>query len=240
MSRKFLGNSYDKSLKTSYKILDPIKRIRSSSAYGHDIWNAYEFTYLDKKNLPVLKVLEITIPADSKFIVESKSLKIYLNSFYDKKFVKNSDVLNHIKKDLNKLTKSITKVRFLNKFLNTPVSIDLNSSNLLITPKNKIICFTGFRSICPVTSQPDFANIYIKSSESIEIKWITEYLKSYKEKGDFHEQCVESIYQDIASRYNPKKIEVCGRFMRRGGIDINPIRSSTKISTFKNFRFFNQ
>ena len=193
MSRKFLGNSYDKNLKTSYKILDPIKRIRSSSAYGHDIWNAYEFTYLDKKNLPVLKVLEITIPADSKFIVESKSLKIYLNS-----------------------------------------------SNLLITPKNKIICFTGFRSICPVTSQPDFANIYIKSSEPIETKWITEYLKSYKEKGDFHEQCVENIYQDIVSRYNPKKIEVCGRFMRRGGIDINPIRSSTKISTFKNFRFFNQ
>ena len=117
MSRKYLGNSYDKNLNTSYKILDPIKRIRSSSAYGHDIWNAYEFTHLDKKNLPVLKVLEITIPADSKFIVESKSLKIYLNSFYDKKFVNNSDVLNHIKNDLNKLTKSITKVRFLNKFL---------------------------------------------------------------------------------------------------------------------------
>ena len=80
MSRKFLGNSYDKNLNTSYKILDPIKRARSSSAYGHDIWNAYEFTYLDKKNLPVLKVLEITIPADSKFIVESKSLKIYLKT----------------------------------------------------------------------------------------------------------------------------------------------------------------
>ena len=141
---------------------------------------------------------------------------------------------------MDKLTKSLTKVRFLNKFIDTPVSIDLNSSNLLKTPKNEIICFTGFRSICPVTSQPDFANIYIKSSEPIETKWITEYLKSYKEKGDFHEQCVESIYQDIALRYNPKKIEVCGRFMRRGGIDINPIRSSTKLSTFKNFRFFNQ
>ena len=240
MSRKFLGNSYDKNLKTSYKILDPIKRVRSSSAYGHDFWNAYEFTYLDIKNLPVLKVLEITVPADSNFIVESKSLKIYLNSFYDKKFARKSDVLNHIKKDLDRLTKSSTKVRFLNKFLDTPVSIDLNSSNLIKTPKNKIICFTGFRSICPVTSQPDFANIYIKSSEPIETKWITEYLKSYKEKGYFHEQCVESIYQAILLRYNPKKIEVCGRFMRRGGIDINPIRSSTKLSTFKNFRFFNQ
>ena len=136
MSRKFLGNSYDKNLKTSYKILDPIKRVRSSSAYGHDFWNAYEFTYLDKKNLPVLKVLEITIPADSRFIVESKSLKIYLNSFYDKTFNKNSDVLNHIKKDLDKLTKSLTKARFLKKFLDTPASIDLNSSNLLNTPKN--------------------------------------------------------------------------------------------------------
>ena len=61
MSRKFLGNSYDKNLKTSYKILDPIKRVRSSSAYGHDFWNAYEFTYLDKKNLPVpiLKIIFI-------------------------------------------------------------------------------------------------------------------------------------------------------------------------------------
>ena len=240
MSRKFLGNSYDKNLNTSYKILDPIKRVRSSSAYGHDIWNAYEFTYLDKKNLPVLKVLEITIPADSKFIVESKSLKIYLNSFYDKKFVKNSDVLNHIKKDLNKLTKSITKVRFLNKFLNTPVSIDLNSSNLLLTPKNKIICFTGFRSICPVTSQPDFANVYIYSDKQISIKWVREYLMSYQDQGDFHEQCIEAIFNDVNDQYNCEHLEVCGRFQRRGGIDINPIRGNKKNILFKNFREFNQ
>ena len=70
MKTKHLGRN-DFKRQTGYKILDPIKRLRSSSAYGHDFWNAYEFTYLDKKNLPVLKVLEITIPADSKFIVES-------------------------------------------------------------------------------------------------------------------------------------------------------------------------
>lgn len=240
MSRKYLGSSYEKNLKTSYKILDPIQRNKSKIPHGHDFWNAYEFTYLDKNHLPVLKVLELTIPASSKNIVESKSLKIYLNSFYNKKFNKSSEVLDIIKIDLDKLTKSNIKIKFVKNFLNEPDALEINTSKLLITPKNKIIYFSGFRSICPVTSQPDFANIYIKSNAEIEITWLNDYLRSYKEKGDFHEQCIEGIFEEIKKRYQPSKLEVCGRFMRRGGIDINPVRSLNKRFTFKNFRFFNQ
>ena len=91
-----------------------------------------------------------------------------------------------------------------------------------------------------MTSQPDFANIYINSELPIDIKWLRSYLVSYRDKGDFHEQCIENIYKDIVNKYKVARLEVCGRFLRRGGIDINPIRSSHKKLFFCNFREFNQ
>ena len=92
MKTKHLGKIITKT-PVGYKILDPIIRDRLSESHGIDIWNAYEFSYLDANKLPVLKVLEITIPSCSKYIVESKSLKLYLNSFYKKKFIYEKDVL---------------------------------------------------------------------------------------------------------------------------------------------------
>ena len=97
-----------------------------------------------------------------------------------------------------------------------------------------------FTSICPVTSQPDFANVYIYSDKQISIKWVREYLMSYQDQGDFHEQCIEAIFNDVNDEYNCEHLEVCGRFQRRGGIDINPIRGNKKNILFKNFREFNQ
>lgn len=83
MKTKHLGKNNNKPL-SGYKILDPILRNINGLSYGHDIWNAYEFSYLDSSKQPTLKVLEIKIPASSEYIVESKSLKLYLNSFYKK------------------------------------------------------------------------------------------------------------------------------------------------------------
>jgi 7-cyano-7-deazaguanine reductase len=167
-------------------------------------------------------------------------LKIYLNSFYNKKFNKDSEALVKIKKDLSRLCKSDVKAKFISKFNNAPESILINTLKATNTKPNKVYCFAGFRSICPVTSQPDFANIYFIANNALNISWLTKYFKSYRERGDFHEHCVESMFQDIKKEFGCTSLEVSGRFMRRGGIDINPTRSSSKKLLFKNFRFFNQ
>ena len=145
-----------------------------------------------------------------------------------------------ITKDLSKLTKSEVKAKFIKNFSNEPKSLNLNKTALKYTKPNLPICFSGFRSICPVTSQPDFANIYICTDQKIEVTWLRAYLISFKEKGEFHEQCIEDMLHALIDKYPNSGFEVCGRFMRRGGIDINPIRSNKKTLTFKNFRVFNQ
>ena len=239
MTTKFLGKTVGKT-PTGFKALDPIARGEAAHAYGVDYWNAYEFNYLDDKKIPVLKVLQILIPSSSTYTVESKSLNLYLNAFYKKSYLSDVDVLSKISKDLSKLTKSLIEAKFLKKFSSEPEALDLNATKRIYTKPLQIIKFTGFRSICPVTSQPDFANIYIRSDLPINTKWLQGYLVSYRDKGDFHEQCIENIYKDIASKYKITSLEVCGRFLRRGGIDINPIRSSHKKFFFSNFREFNQ
>ena len=242
MNTKFLGNN--KNLKYppgSFKILDPIKRTTCShEVYDLDYWNAYEFSFLDINKHPTLNVVEIIIPASSIYMVESKSLKLYLNSFYKKKFLNDKEVVNKIIKDLSKLTQSNVKVKFINNFYDEPTSLNLNKTPLKFTKPNMTICFSGFRSICPVTSQPDFANIYIHTNAKLDVHWLKTYLTSFKEKGEFHEQCTQNMFITLTNKYPEFNFEVCGRFMRRGGIDINPIRSNQKKLLFKNFRVFNQ
>ena len=96
MNPKFLGKKTNDYSKGSLKSLDPIQRKISYSKYGIDFWNAYEFNYLDKNNIPILRLLEIRIPSNSKITIESKSLKIYLNSFYNKTFHKEAEILKTV------------------------------------------------------------------------------------------------------------------------------------------------
>ena len=240
MKTKVLGKKSKKLNFSGKDLLDSIPRNRKKIEHGIDIWNVYDFMFKDKKEVPHLKVLEIIIPSNSKFIVESKSMKLYLNSFYDTAFTNQSEILKKIKRDLKSLIKDDVKLRFIDKFSVEPKNINLNQSNCETIQRRKIIKFNGFRSICPVTSQPDFANIYIYSSDSLSRDWLLSYLKSFKDHGDFHEQCIESVFNTILRNFNPKHLEVAGRFQRRGGIDINPVRGTHKKFLFKNFREFNQ
>ena len=240
MKTKILGKKSKKLNFSGKDLLDSIPRNRKKIEHGIDIWNVYDFMFKDKKEVPHLKVLEIIIPGNSKFIVESKSMKLYLNSFYDTAFNNQSEIIKKIKRDLKSLIKDDVKLRFLDKFSVEPKNINLNRSNCETIQRKKIIKFNGFRSICPVTSQPDFANIYIYSSDSLSRDWLLSYLTSFKDHGDFHEQCIESVFNTILKNFNPKHLEVAGRFQRRGGIDINPVRGTHKKFLFKNFREFNQ
>ena len=239
MRTSVLGKT-NKIIKKGKSLLDPIKRHRDSIKYGIDIWNVYDFMYLDKNKIPQLKVLEIQISYKSNLIIESKSMKLYLNEFYKKSFMNNHELLKKIKKDLESVIKSPIKTRLINNFHNEPIYKSLNQVKQKITTPNTIYKFNGFRSICPVTSQPDFANIYIYSDKPIEVSWLNKYLISFKEHGGFHEKCIDEIYIKLEKKFSPNHLEVCGRFQRRGGIDINPVRGNKKIKLFKNFREFNQ
>jgi len=238
---KHLGNNSSSThiFKHNFKYLEQIPRsIGSEDVFGCDYWNAYEFSFLINKKQQ-LKILEIIIPFSSKYTVESKSLKLYLNNFYNIDKSEGS-IIDIIKNDLSKLTQSDVNVSFIQKFPKPPKSTSLNSYKNKFLKPNSLYLYEGFRSICPVTSQPDWANIYIKSNKKIENIWIYKLLYSYRNKGDFHEDCITGIYNKIKNKYKPNELVIYGRFLRRGGIDINPIRSSNKKILYKNFRSYMQ
>tara|TARA_B100001175_G_scaffold288396_1_gene271525 strand:- start:218 stop:949 length:732 start_codon:yes stop_codon:yes gene_type:complete len=240
---KYLGQQSTPKLDSySPDFLDSIPRHNQhlNKFFGLDYWNAYEFSYLNSKNLPVIEALEIKIPMHSEFTVESKSLKLYLASFYNKKFNDSTRAYKLIEGDLTKLLNSQVSVRKLNRFDDAPSSTLVSRFKNKV-PKNKVIHFQGFRSICPVTSQPDWGNIYIHSmSNPMDSKKLIKFLKSYRNKGDFHEACIESIFISLRDDFKIDDLTVYGKFLRRGGIDINPIRSTSKKLIFKNFRDFSQ
>ena len=243
MKIKYLGQQSTPKLDSySSDFLDSIPRYNQhlNKFFGLDYWNAYEFSYLNSKNLPVIEALEIKIPMHSAFTVESKSLKLYLASFYNKKFNNSTRAYKLIETDLSKLLNSQVSVRKLNRFDDAPSSTLVARFKNKV-PKNKVIHFQGFRSICPVTSQPDWGNIYIHSmSDLMDSKKLIKFLKSYRNKGDFHEACIESIFTSLRDDFEIDDLTVYGKFLRRGGIDINPIRSTSKKLIFKNFRDFSQ
>ena len=234
MKPKYLGKQ---NLSRNFT-LDKISREESRKdynkfeSYGVDIWNAYEFSYL-LNDKPKLIVLEISIPSNSLYTVESKSMKLFLNSFYNKNFSSSKEVLEIIRKKISSKCKSNVKIISKSSFKSFDKSEFTNKLGFLV--------YEGFRSICPVTSQPDWGNIYLYSStDSLNKRDIFNFLFSFRNHGGFHESCVEKIFLHIKESYSVNHLEVCGRFLRRGGIDINPIRSSQKKLFFKNFREFNQ
>ena len=186
MRTTHLGKNSKKINKKGIDLLDVIERSFSNAKFGIDIWNVYDFMYLDKKNIPLLKVLEISIPSSSKYLIESKSMKLYLNDFYNKSFKNKYDVIDTIKNDLSNSIGCKVKTKFVERFSGEPKFLSLNSSSLKKTKPNNTYKFNGFRSICPVTSQPDFANIYIYSDSQINTKWLLDYLISFKDLSLIH------------------------------------------------------
>ena len=243
MKIKYLGQQSIPKLDSYFPdFLDSIPRQNQnlSECFGLDYWNAYEFSYLNSNNLPVIEALEIKISMHSAHTVESKSLKLYLASFYNKKFINPTRAYKLIERDLGKLLNSKVSVRKLNRFDDAPNSTLVSRFKNKV-PRNRVTHFQGFRSICPVTSQPDWGNVYIHSgSDSIDSKKLIKLLKSYRNKGDFHEACIESIFISLRNDFKIDDLTVYGKFLRRGGIDINPIRSTSKKLIFKNFRDFSQ
>jgi len=238
---KYLGKS-DSYLKNIDNIsLEIIQRESNTTNVltGWDYWNAYEFMHLQDEE-PVLACLEIKIPHSSKFIIESKSMKLFLNTFFDQEFQAN-DVIAHLSKTFSEVLDANVDVKAIKQYQSLPVFKPLNkNTGKLIS--GSIYRFQGYRSLCPVTSQPDFANLFFYSENfhDLDSHTLLSIIKNHMNTQAFHEACIESITDEILENHD-SDLQVFGRFLRRGGIDINPLRCyKTANPIFKNFREFNQ
>jgi len=242
--------NYDPSL--LYRIPRPAKT-ESVSWFGFDRWVAYELTWIGKEGCPQCCALELLVPASSNFIVESKSLKLYLGSFAQEVFDDSSKILETIHQDLallletnelgvNRLEISITKDLQISRA--PGLSIDSThtscsdyqspSKELLITHPDsvhEILHSNMFRSLCPVTGQPDYAGVIVEyKGRRLNHDSLLRYLVSFRHHPGFHETCCEKIFEDILSACCPEELTVGCFFTRRGGIEINPVRSNNDLT----------
>ena len=216
--------------------------IQDNPFYGLDSWTAYELSWLDHEGIPKNGVLYAAYESSTQKFIESKSLKLYLNSINNKKFGTHEDLLTLIKNDLQQCISNEVDIEIRNtpkKFIKGNKSVDLLTGSLESAKEedpwvnsNKIteeISCDVFRSLCPVTGQPDWATIRINySGKHINYRKLLKYLLSYRNMQAFHEECVEKIFVDIKEFCEPDDLTVTANYMRRGGIELNPLRSSIK------------
>jgi len=257
-----LGKQIDSPQKYSPAVLHAIARsgYRESAGIGsklpfqgEDVWTCYELSWLNNTGMPRVAALSIRVPCTSVCLVESKSLKLYLNSFSQEAIESGAQLCEIITQDLNRLLKTRVQIKLM-KLQNIPpantdlpgiclddieISIsqytrrpELLSSRQIGTQTVEEVLHTHlFRSLCPITAQPDFASLMLSySGTHISHASLLEYLVSYRNHAAFHESTVEQIYLDVMKYCKPEKLSVFARFTRRGGIDINPFRSSNEAT----------
>lgn len=212
--------------------------------YGVDLWNAYEISWLNKKGKPVVLMAEFHIPATSPYLIESKSFKLYLNSFNQSQFDAQEDVLALMRTDLSNAAGAEVKVVFhaldteLEKAPQAHCIDDLDIAVTTYQPHADLLKTNAehhagwvkshlLKSNCPVTGQPDWGTLYIYyEGKQIVPEALLAYIISFRQHEGFHEQCVEQIFHDISRLCQPQTLTVYARYVRRGGLDINPFRSS--------------
>ena len=234
---------------------------------GVDIWNAFELSWLNTKGKPIIALLELIIPANSSHIIESKSLKLYLNSLNNTQFSSQELVKQTINNDLAKVLNIAPKELIINIYNNdnsalqaTPLTQlkgicldELDVSIQQYTPNPKLLktdnnnreesLFSNLlKSNCLVTDQPDWGSVQIDyQGKQINHESLLKYIIAFRNHNEFHEQCIERIFMDIMRECQPEKLTVYGRYTRRGGLDINPYRTTNQnFITPSNARLFRQ
>ena len=233
--------------------------------FGADLWTAYELSWLNPRGKPQLALARITVPAESTHIVESKSVKLYLNSFNNSVFTDASEVQARLREDLSAAVwqggavMSSVGVQLVlpQDFDKEPVHeldglnldrLDLECSHYqpapeLLTaqfnqaPVTETLTSQLLKSNCLVTGQPDWGSVRISyTGPQIDQAGLLQYIVSFRNHNEFHEQCVERIFMDIWRACKPSKLEVYARYTRRGGVDINPWRTSHPMAAPVNIR----
>jgi 7-cyano-7-deazaguanine reductase len=217
--------------------------------FGVDIWNAYELSWLNLRGKPQVAIATFTVPADSPHIVESKSFKLYLNSFNQTRLASSEALVDLLRADLSdsfgapvqvKLTMpdAFASLRMgeLEGLLLDRLDIEAagytpNPSLLKANHAEAIVEETLvshlLKSNCLVTGQPDWGSVQIRYvGAQIDQEGLLQYLIGFRNHNEFHEQCVERIFMDLLRQCRPQKLSVYARYTRRGGLDINPWRSN--------------
>lgn len=257
---KFLGkNTQDYNLEYNPDLLVNIERKHNREAHkigplnGFDIWHNYEVSFLLNCGVPLTYVAKIKIPCNSKYFIESKSMKLYFFSFNMKKMGKNpiearENFLRIVKEDFYYKIGDYIDIALFDAY-NAPKEkfpftefLDLSDSfiydedfshykespELLEFSGRKAVFnfyFSGFRSNCRVTHQPDFSTIFISSTGNMPTyKSLMKYLVSFRNEYHFHEEVTEQIFQAIMNKIKPDSLAIYNLFTRRGGIDICPVR----------------
>ena len=232
---------------------------------GSDTWNCYEFSTLANNGFPVSGLLRIVYPSESPNIVESKSLKLYLNSF---NMMKNGDTIDEILinieeriyQDLSKClgNESIDVcLMFEDGITRKPIDGDFVQIEKFVDPANitfdqfnespdtlQVVDSDGYpklwrssvlRSNCRVTNQPDWGDVYIaiKGEKTVTPESLLQYIVSMRKENHFHEEICECIYKRLQDLINPDELFVACLYTRRGGIDINPLRASSRAVMYK-------
>jgi 7-cyano-7-deazaguanine reductase len=217
--------------------------------HGVDIWNAYELSWLDLRGKPMLALAEFRVPAHSPALIESKSMKLYLNGFMQTRMADADAVRERIAVDLAEAAGAPVAVRLsplsalaghtLGAMEGTCIdALDLdigdyaNPDAAMLQARDEPVAEQLvshlLKSNCPVTGQPDWASVQITYAgpRRIEQASLLRYVVAFREHADFHEQCVERMWRDLHGLLQPQQLSVYARYTRRGGLDINPFRSS--------------
>ena len=233
--------------------------LKGDEFVGVDVWNAYEVSAITTKGQPVAGMLKIVCPSDSEFHVESKSIKLYLNSFNMTQIGDNaadciSGIEARVKRDLDELLDTDSIVTFYaSEFETEPLSFSDEYQDVAdITDLDKID-FTAFksdasqlesgegtklrvrsnllRSNCRVTNQPDWGDVFIhiEGEDVPSAESLAKYIVSHRTVSHFHEEICEMIFAHLTERFNPDQLMVACLYTRRGGIDINPIRATHQM-----------
>lgn len=221
---------------------------------GEDVWYGYELSWLNNKGKPIVAVAEFRFACTSENIVESKSFKLYLNSFNQTRFASVKEVEQRLTNDLSKIAGAKATVNLFGVDHCPALAIATNKdtyfcidgedisidnyqydATLLATAQNKVedsqveehLVSHLLKSNCLITNQPDWASVYIHyRGKAINHSALLKYLISFRQHNEFHEQCVERIYCDLQQFCQLDELTIFARYTRRGGLDINPFRSS--------------
>jgi 7-cyano-7-deazaguanine reductase len=218
---------------------------------GVDVWHLFELSWLDGSGKPVVAVGRYTLPADSPNLIESKSFKLYLNSLNFATFAAPQDFIDTAVRDLSaaagtrvafellsvdELVTAMPQGLCLDDLpLSEPAPTSPDAQLLKLDPRadatdiiEETLYCNLLRSNCPVTGQPDWGTIFIRyRGAKVCQNGLLTYIISYRTHSGFHEQCVEQIFADFWRHLNPEALAIHAQYTRRGGLDINPCRSST-------------
>jgi len=229
----------------------PVKKVNGELPFfGQDVWTGYELSWLNLKGKPQVAIAEFVIPAESNNIVESKSFKLYLNSFNNTRLENIDQVKTRLQQDLSvgfgaEIVVNLfavdafplAKTRLGENIDGLDIEVEdfePNASLLKVSKNVEVQTLNShlLKSNCPVTGQPDWATLVVqyKGSE-IDKASLLKYIISYRNHDDFHEHCVEQIFCDLSQVGEFDELVVTARYTRRGGLDINPTRSLKPLTT---------